>query len=150
MERHLKTLSDKLESMKADKKKDKHGKKSKSSSKHSKARSEVSAPTSTSSEKKKHKRSRQVISSSEDEDDMDVVRVKEKVPLITLDQQKELSNTINNFTGQELADVIQIIHDSMPHLKVSIFTYSTGIKSLQYCCESYTHFVTAMTERWTG
>ncbi|KAF9335036.1 hypothetical protein BG006_001025 [Podila minutissima] len=117
MERHLKTLSDKLESMKADKKKDKHGKKSKSSSKHSKARSEVSAPTSTSSEKKKHKRSRQVISSSEDEDDMDVVRVKEKAPLITLDQQKELSNTINNFTGQELADVIQIIHDSMPHLK---------------------------------
>lgn len=120
MERHLKTLSDKLESMKADKKKDKHGKKSKSSSKHSKSRSEVSAPTSTSSEKKKHKRSRQVISSSEDEDeDDDVVRVKEK-PGISLEQQKELSNTINNFTGQELADVIQIIHDSMPHLKVSI------------------------------
>ncbi|KAF9204146.1 hypothetical protein BGZ59_001225, partial [Podila verticillata] len=117
MERHLKTLSDKLESMKADKKKDKHGKKSKSSSKHSKSRSEVSVPTSTSSEKKKLKRSRQVISSSEDDgDDYDVVRVKEK-PGISLEQQKELSNTINNFTGQELADVIQIIHDSMPHLK---------------------------------
>ncbi|KAG0324703.1 hypothetical protein BG004_003384 [Podila humilis] len=41
----------------------------------------------------------------------------EDVPMITFEQKKELSDAINNFEGDKLANVVQIIHSSMPHLR---------------------------------
>ncbi|KAF9181955.1 hypothetical protein BGZ51_005098 [Haplosporangium sp. Z 767] len=111
MERHLKTLSAKLETMKAAKKKEKGEKKS------AKAHQEKEKPTKpkTSSktpakslEKKKPtaKRSRPVYTSSEDD-----------IPVITFEQKKALSESINFLEGDKLAAVVQIIHDSMPQLR---------------------------------
>ncbi|KAI7819147.1 Bromodomain-containing protein [Gamsiella multidivaricata] len=95
---HLKTLSEKLETMKATKKKEKGDKKSTS-----KAPQEKNRHKKTSSAKK----SRTVHTSS----DEDVT--------ITFEQKKELSDRINDLEGDQLAKVVQIIHDSMPHLRDS-------------------------------
>ncbi|KAF9397339.1 hypothetical protein BGX21_008954, partial [Mortierella sp. AD011] len=115
MERHLKTLSEKIETMKATKKKEKGDKKvpTKLPQEKSKPKASSKPPKSPKSptkvlEKKKPsiKRSRPVYSSSD-----------EDVPMITFEQKKELSDSINNFEGDKLANIVQIIHDSMPHLR---------------------------------
>ncbi|KAG0064895.1 hypothetical protein BGZ89_008764, partial [Linnemannia elongata] len=114
MERDLKTLSEKLETMKA--KKEKSSKqpstsksvqekppKSKSSSSASKSSSKTHEHKASSS-----KRSRPVYASSDEDDD---------VPTITLKQKQELSENISRLEGEKLAKVIQIIHRSMPQLR---------------------------------
>ena len=124
MERHLKTLAEKLKQMKAAKKKDKTDRKTIKPSQEKPVKPKVAAktpaktpvkPTATKApvpERKKVplKRSRPVYSSesSDSEDD---------VPNITFDQKKELSDSINKFEGEKLATVVQIIHSSMPHLR---------------------------------
>ncbi|KAG0286565.1 hypothetical protein BGZ97_007382, partial [Linnemannia gamsii] len=120
MERDLKTLSEKLETMKATKKKEKSSKqppppppptkpvqekpsKSKSSSSASKSSSKTHEHKASSS-----KRSRPVYASSDEDDD---------APTITLKQKQELSENISRLEGEKLAKVIQIIHRSMPQLR---------------------------------
>lgn len=146
MERHLKTLAEKLRMMKATKKKEKTERKSSSNASQEKsakpktaskapakppAKAAAKAPAKPAPakapavEKKKApvRRSKPVYSSSSsgssssDEED---------VPLITFEQKKELSDSINNFSGDKLANVVQIIHSSMPHLRdVSVGCCST-------------------------
>lgn len=124
MERHLKTLSDKLKQMKAAKKKEKVDKKSakttqdkppkpKTASKTpAKAPAKTTPPKVSAAGGKKApvKRSRPVYSSEESSSEDDV-------PTITFEQKKELSDSINKFEGEKLANVVQIIHSSMPHLR---------------------------------
>ncbi|KAF9435155.1 hypothetical protein BGZ76_006802 [Entomortierella beljakovae] len=111
MERDLKTLSERLETMKAIKKKDKGDKKP--SGKHHLEKQKPKplpkppkSPKPVEKKKSSSKRSRPIYSSSE-----------EDIPMITFEQKKELSDCINNFEGDKLANVVQIIHDSMPHLR---------------------------------
>lgn len=131
MERHLKTLSDKLKLMKASKKKEKTEKKPVAKPAPEKVvKPKVAAKTTPQKappkpvpvkaqapvpEKKKTpvKRSRPVYSSSSDSSSSS----EEDVPVITFDQKKELSDAINHFEGDKLANVVQIIHSSMPHLR---------------------------------
>ncbi|KAG0289366.1 hypothetical protein BGZ98_003852 [Dissophora globulifera] len=123
MERHLKTLAEKLKQMKAAKKKEKTERKTKpSQEKPVKPKIASKSPAKTPAkpapvkapvpERKKApvKRSRPVYSSdsSDSEDD---------VPVVTFEQKKELSDSINKFEGDKLANVVQIIHSSMPHLR---------------------------------
>ncbi|KAF9192031.1 hypothetical protein BGZ49_003471, partial [Haplosporangium sp. Z 27] len=111
MERHLKTLSEKIETMKATKKKEKGDKKPAAKLSQEKPKPKPpskppKSPTKVSEKKKSSKRSRPIYSSSE-----------EDIPMITFEQKKELSDRINNFEGDKLANIVQIIHDSMPHLR---------------------------------
>jgi len=124
MERHLKTLSEKLKQMKAAKKKEKVDKKStkgasdkpskpKTASKTpAKAPAKTTAPKANAADRKKVpvKRSRPLYSSEDSSSEDDV-------PTITFEQKKELSDSINKFEGEKLANVVQIIHNSMPHLR---------------------------------
>ncbi|KAI8361275.1 Bromodomain-containing protein [Mortierella sp. GBAus27b] len=124
MERHLKTLSEKLKQMKAAKKKERADKKSakatqdkpskpKTASKTpAKAPAKTTPPKAAAPERKKApvKRSRPVYSSDDSSSEDDV-------PTITFEQKKELSDSINKFEGEKLANVVQIIHNSMPHLR---------------------------------
>ncbi|KAF9954404.1 hypothetical protein BGZ72_004613, partial [Mortierella alpina] len=115
MERHLKSLSEKLETMKEAKLKGKGEKKAepkgvqekpaKTSTAFKTPKSPVRAP------EKKTKRSRAVLTSSDEEED--------EVPTITFKQKKELSEKINNLDAQRLGTVVQIIHSTMPHLRDS-------------------------------
>ncbi|CAO3573197.1 unnamed protein product [Mortierella alpina] len=115
MERHLKSLSEKLETMKEAKLKGKGEKKAEPKLAQEKAakpstafktpKSPVRAP------EKRTKRSRTVITSSDEDED--------EVPTITFKQKKELSEKINNLDAQKLGTVVQIIHSSMPHLRDS-------------------------------
>ncbi|KAI7820013.1 hypothetical protein BC939DRAFT_458684 [Gamsiella multidivaricata] len=126
MERHLKTLSEKLKQMKAAKKKEKAEKKSaKASSQEKPAKSKTAsktpaktpakpAPVKASAPERKKvpiKRSRPVYTSESESSS------EEDVPTITFEQKKELSDSINKFEGDKLANVVQIIHNSMPHLR---------------------------------
>ncbi|KAI8360044.1 Bromodomain-containing protein [Mortierella sp. GBAus27b] len=80
----------------------------------SKATSSSSKELARAAEKKRlKKRSEPRYSSSEDDDEDD------DVPRITFEQKKELSERINDFEGDQLATVVQIIHDSMPSLRES-------------------------------
>ncbi|KAG0267915.1 hypothetical protein BGZ95_002708, partial [Linnemannia exigua] len=117
MERDLKTLSEKLETMKATKKKEKSSKQPPSKplqEKQEKPTKLKSSSTSKSSSKthehkaSSSKRSRPVYASSDDDDD---------VPTITLKQKQELSENISRLEGDKLGKVIQIIHRSMPQLR---------------------------------
>jgi len=113
MERHLKSLSEKLETMKATKKKEKSDKKAVPKPSPEKPKPKVvpslpREPSKTTEKKKPTKRSEPRYTSSDDEDD---------VPRITFEQKRELSERINEFEGHQLANVVQIIHDSMPHLR---------------------------------
>jgi len=148
MERHLKTLSEKLKLMKASKKKDKSEKKPVAKLAPEKAiKPKVASKTTPQKappkpvpakapipEKKKTpvKRSRPVYSSSSDSSSSSS---EEDVPSVTFEQKKELSEAINNFEGDKLANVVQIIHSSMPHLRdVSVHTYS-GFRVLSFSSE---------------
>ena len=131
MERHLKTLSEKIRLMKAaTKKKEKVEKKApvKAAAPQEKpvkpktaAKTPAKAPPkpapakAPAPEKKKAppKRSRPVYSSSSGSSSSS----EEDVPMITFEQKKELSDSINNFEGDKLANVVQIIHSRMPHLR---------------------------------
>ncbi|KAF9190709.1 hypothetical protein BGZ50_009850 [Haplosporangium sp. Z 11] len=132
MERHLKTLAEKLKQMKATKKKEKSEKKSSTKAPQERpskpktaSKSPAKAPAKSTvkpasakasvSEKKKApvKRSKPVYSSSGSSSSSS----EEDVPMITFEQKKELSDSINNFAGDKLANVVQIIHNSMPHLR---------------------------------
>ncbi|KAG9072717.1 hypothetical protein KI688_000493 [Linnemannia hyalina] len=116
MERDLKTLSEKLETMKATKKKEKSSKQpSTSKSLQEKPPKSKSSTSTTKSSSKTHehkasssKRSRAMYGSSDEDDD---------VPTITLKQKQELSENISRLEGEKLAKVIQIIHRSMPQLR---------------------------------
>lgn len=118
MERDLKTLSEKLETMKATKKKEKSSKQPSTSkpvqekppkSKSSSSTSKSSSKTHTHEHKaSSSKRSRPVYASSDEDGD---------VPTITLKQKQELSENISRLEGEKLAKVIQIIHRSMPQLR---------------------------------
>ncbi|KAK3825664.1 MAG: Bromodomain-containing protein [Benniella sp.] len=117
MERHLKSLSEKLETMKATKKKEKSDRKSVPKPPPEKPKPKVvpSVPresSKTTEKKKPTKRSEPRYTSSDDDDEDDV-------PRITFEQKRELSERINEFEGHQLANVVQIIHDSMPHLRDS-------------------------------
>ncbi|ORY94273.1 Bromodomain-containing protein [Lobosporangium transversale] len=147
MERHLRTLAEELESMKATKKKVKGEKgdrkpepktyqdksKSKSTSKAQKSLARVPEKKSST------KRSRPVyFSSDEDEDEDDI-------PIITFEQKKELSDSINSFEGEKLGKIVQIIHDSMPHLRDVIesapcFFPAPRKKNAQDLDDLYTYF----------
>jgi bromodomain-containing factor 1 len=130
MERHLKTLSEKIRLMKAaTKKKEKVEKKppvkpapqEKPVKPKAAAKTPVKAPPkpapakAPAPEKKKAppKRSRPVYSSSSGSSSSS----EDDVPMITFEQKKELSDSINNFEGDKLANVVQIIHSRMPHLR---------------------------------
>ncbi|KAF9551866.1 hypothetical protein EC957_004189 [Mortierella hygrophila] len=116
MERDLKTLSEKLETMKATKKKEKSSKQpSTSKSLQEKPPKSKSSTSTSKSSSKTHehkvsssKRSRAMYGSSDEDDD---------VPTITLKQKQELSENISRLEGEKLAKVIQIIHRSMPQLR---------------------------------
>lgn len=130
MERHLKTLSEKIRLMKAaTKKKEKVEKKApvKAAPQDKPVKPKTAAKTPAKAppkpapakapapEKKKAppKRSRPVYSSSSGSSSSS----EEDVPMITFEQKKELSDSINNFEGDKLANVVQIIHSRMPHLR---------------------------------
>ncbi|KAF9579276.1 hypothetical protein BGW38_004527, partial [Lunasporangiospora selenospora] len=127
MERRLKTLSEQLKSMKATKKKDKGEKKplakpvqdapppkptasQKSTPKKAAANHSNNHSNNSVSAKKKPsvKRSKPVYTSSDEED---------RSPSISFEQKKELSEAIHFLEGEKLAKVVQIIHESMPHLR---------------------------------
>ncbi|KAF9922667.1 hypothetical protein FBU30_007213 [Linnemannia zychae] len=114
MERDLKQLSEKLETMKATKKKEKNKKHSSTKSVHEKSSKPKSLSHSKSSSKASEhkvsssKRSRPVYASSDEDED---------IPPITLKQKQELSDNIGRLEGDKLAKVIQIIHRSMPQLR---------------------------------
>lgn len=154
MERDLKTLSEKLETMKA--KKEKSSKqpstsksvqekppKSKSSSSASKSSSKTHEHKASSS-----KRSRPVYASSDEDDD---------VPTITLKQKQELSENISRLEGEKLAKVIQIIHRSMPQLRdvsfLSIdynFLVNVDISGPIFSRGYLQLFFSTMIEWWSG
>ncbi|KAF9998141.1 hypothetical protein BGZ65_006336, partial [Modicella reniformis] len=117
MERHLKSLSEKLETMKATKKKERSDRKSipkitpeKPKPKPAPVPSAPKEPAKAVEKKKPASKKSQTYTSSDEDDD---------VPIITFEQKKELSERINEFEGHQLATVVQIIHDSMPHLRDS-------------------------------
>lgn len=123
MERHLKTLSEKLDKMKATKKKEK-AKKSTSKPATQDKEKEREKPRPKTASKTPAKSPARPPSKAPEKKKAPVKRHKpaytssdEDIPVITFEQKKELSDAINNFEGDKLANVVQIIHSSMPHLR---------------------------------
>ncbi|KAG0043445.1 hypothetical protein BGZ83_011402 [Gryganskiella cystojenkinii] len=124
MERHLKSLSEKLETMKATKKKDKGEKKpvakplppplQEKPAPQEKAKSKAAAKTPAKTpakvaEKKPSSKKPRAVAPHYSSD--------EELPVVTFEQKVELSQRIDSFAGDQLSQVVQIIHESMPHLR---------------------------------
>jgi len=119
MERHLKTLSEQLETMKATKKKDKGDKKTVSQpvdekpmhQEQSKAKPATKTHAKSSAkaaEKKPASKKPRILYSSDEED------------VLTYDQQLELSHYISDLQGEELSNIVQIIRETMPNFGVRV------------------------------
>jgi len=70
---------------------------------------------------KQSKQSKSKLKRKNENDDSD--SEVSKIPVITMEQKKELSESINNLPPEKLGEVVQIIQESMPLVYTYIYTY---------------------------